>query len=187
MSVLSDKDIRNAIDDRDLSIIVPDGVPGNNEVLIQPSSIDLRLSPIIQVVKPELADEGEAINPTQLKNIQKKLEGVTETRKIDRVQPFVMEPNAFVLATTAEIVKLSNRVAARVEGKSSLARFGIAVHLTAPKIDPGWIGNITLEIINLGPHNVSLSPYMEIAVLMIDRLSSPATQVYEGKFNASPN
>ena len=48
-------------------------------------------------------------------------------------------------------MSLSESLTARIEGKSSLARFGIQVHLTAPKIDPGWpLNKITLEIINLG-------------------------------------
>lgn len=64
------------------------------------------------------------------------------------------------LAQTREWVKLSrkHRIAARVEGKSSLARIGLVVHLTAPIIHCGFEGYITLEIINFGPFNVKLVP-----------------------------
>jgi dCTP deaminase len=182
VTVLSDRDIQAAIDNGDLGI----STPRNKEVLIQPSSIDLRLSPSIQVVRSELADGGEFINPTRLNNIQEKLRNLTETLELKHDQPFVLQPGSFVLGTTAERVTLSNKLAARVEGKSSLARFGIAVHLTAPKIDPGWSNNITLEIVNLGPHKVMLEPFMEIAVLIVETLSSPALEVYSGQFNAPP-
>ena len=91
----------------------------------------------------------------------------------------------FIIATTAESVELSNTLAARIEGKSSLARFGVQVHLTAPKIDPGWpMNKITLEIINLAQFRVSLYPMMEIAALIVERLGKPAEQVYQGRFSS---
>lgn len=185
MSLLSDQGIRDALECKELEILVPQEVPGDKSILIQPSSIDLRLNPFIQEMTPALANKGEIINPTQLTDISKKLDEITKDRTIDNSQPFVLDPGTFILARTAEIIGLSNKVGARVEGKSSLARFGVSVHLTAPKIDPGWAGPITLEITNLGPHRVCLEPYMEIAVLMIERLSSPASGGYSGRFSGA--
>lgn len=182
MSLLSDRGIHDALKNQDIEIQVPPEVPGDGGILVEPSSIDLRLDPSIRVMK-DCQDEGEIINPTQLTDISKKLDEVTDERVIDKSQPFILKTGTFVLARTAEVIGLSNKVGARVEGKSSLARFGVIVHLTAPKIDPGWFGPITLEIINLGPHQLYLTPYMEIAVLMIERLSSPAHGVYSGRFS----
>ena len=108
VTVLSDRDIQAAIDNGDLGI----STPRNKEVLIQPSSIDLRLSPSIQVVRSELADGGEFINPTRLNNIQEKLRNLTETLELKHDQPFVLQPGSFVLGTTAERVTLSNKLAA---------------------------------------------------------------------------
>jgi dCTP deaminase len=53
-----------------------------------------------------------------------------------------------MLAITRERVHLNRdyKLAARVEGRSSLARLGIVVHLTAPTIHAGFNGQITLEI-----------------------------------------
>ncbi len=70
-------------------------------------------------------------------------------------QPFRLERNQFVLANTIERVDFplqtdATSYAARVEGRSSLARCGILVHFTAPTIHAGFVGTITLEIINLG-------------------------------------
>jgi dCTP deaminase len=95
-----------------------------------------------------------------------------------------MERGAFVLATTFERIRLPNHLAARVEGKSSLARLGISVHFTAPKIDPGWQGPITLELYNLGAFVVELKPKMEICALIIERLGKPARQGYTGRFGS---
>ena len=52
--------------------------------------------------------------------------------------PFILEPGAFAIATTREVLKLPNDILGRLEGKSSLARLGILVHSTAARFDPGW-------------------------------------------------
>lgn len=65
----------------------------------------------------------------------------------------VLAPGALVLAITREKVRLKHeaRIAARVEGRSSLARIGLMVHLTAPTIHAGFEGHITLEMLNHSP------------------------------------
>ena len=72
-----------------------------------------------------------------------------------------------------------------VEGKSSLARLGVGVHITAPKIDPGFNNSITLEMYNFGPFTVQLRKGMEICVLILERLGRPAKQGYSGQFQGS--
>lgn len=59
-------------------------------------------------------------------------------------------------------------LAARVEGKSSRARFGLLVHFTAPTIHAGWSGPITLEIMNLGPAPILLYPDLPICQLIVE-------------------
>lgn len=61
---------------------------------------------------------------------------------------FWIYPGQFILGTTVEWIRLSNGVAAMLDGKSSFARFGLAVHITGGYIDAGFSGNITLEIKN---------------------------------------
>jgi dCTP deaminase len=85
---------------------------------------------------------------------------------------------AHMLAVTREKVHLkkSSRLAARVEGRSSLARLGLAVHITAPTIHAGFRGNITLEMFNLGPFYLKLVPEKtRICQLIIERLESDPT------------
>ena len=86
----------------------------------------------------------------------------------------------FVLARTREYIALpiehvsnsdQNRcLAARIEGRSSVARCGLLVHFTAPTIHPGFDGTLTLEIINLGPAKFILRPGMPIAQLIIEEV-----------------
>ena len=179
--LLSDKDIFDVMHSGDLIVEPPDG----NEVLVKSASIDMRLHPQIQVIRPEKIDPSIFIDPTRMTNVQGRIASYAEHRQLLPDQPFVIDPGVFVIGATAERVQLSEALAARIEGKSSLARFGIQVHLTAPKIDPGWrLNNITLEIINLAHFRVALFPMMEIAALMVEPLKTPATQVYTGRFSA---
>jgi dCTP deaminase len=85
----------------------------------------------------------------------------------------IVPPEGFVIGITRERVLLRKtaRIAARVEGRSSLARIGVLVHLTAPTIHAGFEGNIALEIKNLSPFTLKLVPYRtRICQLIFERL-----------------
>ena len=86
----------------------------------------------------------------------------------------VLEPGCFVLARTMEEVSLPSDLLGLVEGRSSFARLGIAIHLTAPKIDPGFSGAITLEMMNVGRLSVTLRAGIDKpAQLMFAKVSTP--------------
>jgi dCTP deaminase len=71
-----------------------------------------------------------------------------------------------------------SRLAARVEGRNSLARLGLAVHLTAPTIHAGFSGNITLEITNQGPIPIKLRPGLAICQLVLEHVfGTPAREM----------
>ncbi|MGD0896916.1 MAG: dCTP deaminase [Thermoguttaceae bacterium] len=100
----------------------------------------------------------------------------SDTITITEWQPFCLEPNCFVLAKTLEHIELPilqgrpTCLAARIEGKSSCARFGILIHFTAPTVHPGFSGTLTLEMINLGPASFMLRPGMAIAQLIVEEV-----------------
>lgn len=90
-------------------------------------------------------------------------------------KPFREEP-IHILGITRERIhlKIGSQIAARVEGRSSLARLGLLVHLTAPTIHAGFTGNITLEMINHGPFYLKIIPKKtRICQLIFELLSSP--------------
>jgi dCTP deaminase len=90
---------------------------------------------------------------------------------------FRLEPGGFVLAQTLERVSIPSDLVGFVEGRSSWARIGVTIHLTAPKIDPGFNAAITLEMANLG--NVAVELRAEIdepAQLMFFRVSTPVAE-----------
>ncbi len=65
-----------------------------------------------------------------------------------------------------------------IDGKSTRARTGILVHLTAPTIHAGWKGNVVLEIVNLGPFTFVLQEDDVIAQLTVATISSSPQQTH---------
>lgn len=103
-----------------------------------------------------------------------------------------LNPGDFILACTRETIGLSAGFAARVEGKSSLGRLGMAVHITAGFIDPGFTGQITLEIANLAPVAIRLYPGMPIAQIVFEPVTAPLydyskTGRYQGQHGPTPS
>jgi dCTP deaminase len=78
---------------------------------------------------------------------------------------FVLEPNEFVLGCTVEVVQIPAGVQAVLDGKSSIGRVGVLVHATAGYIDPGFCGQVTLELRNLTPYPLVLYCGMRIGQL----------------------
>jgi dCTP deaminase len=101
---------------------------------------------------------------------------------------YSLGPKAFVLGWTKEKIKrpVKARLAARVEGKSSLARLGVGIHITAPTIHAGF-GEpnpmpIQLEIFNFGPHELVLDSGMKICQLIVEQTFGTPVKGYEGQF-----
>jgi dCTP deaminase len=97
---------------------------------------------------------------------------------------YSLRPAGFVLAWTAERVSIpaDSKLAARVEGKSSLARLGVGIHVTAPTIHSGFRGQIQLEMFNFGPNIVVLDAGMRICQLIFELTEGTPTEGYQGIF-----
>jgi dCTP deaminase len=91
---------------------------------------------------------------------------------------YVLLPGRCLLGSTVERVTIPNNLAARVEGKSTLGRVFLVTHCTAGFIDPGFDGQITLEIVNLGPWRILLRPGMKIAQINFTQLTQPCARPY---------
>ena len=109
---------------------------------IDQCSIDLRLAPIFTIFKKK---KGVATYDIQNPKDLFEAEDLWEHHERDC---WKLEPKQFVLSRTFEAVHLPNDLMGLVEGRSSFARFGIGIHVTAPKIDPGYSDPITLELTN---------------------------------------
>jgi dCTP deaminase len=156
--LLSDRDLRAAIEARTL------GVQPYDPRLVQPASIDVRLDSYFRIFRNHRYD---CIDPAEQQ------EDLTELVVTPRGEPFVLHPGEFVLGTTLERVTLGADLAARLEGKSSLGRLGLLVHSTAGFIDPGFSGQVTLELSNVATLPIRLWPGMKIGQLCVLRMTSP--------------
>jgi dCTP deaminase len=141
------------------------------DLQIQPASVDLRLGrEFLEFQRTNTP----CIHP---KSDDEIAEYVTET-VVEEEDDFVLHPGDFVLGTTRERVEIPPDLIAHVEGRSSLGRLAIVVHATAGLCDPGYEGQITLELSNLGAAPVALSPGMRISQLTFTELTSAAERPY---------
>jgi dCTP deaminase len=87
---------------------------------------------------------------------------------------WVLDRQQFALGITHERIELprKSKIAARVEGRSTLARLGLVVHMTAPTIHCGFDGHIMLEMFNYGPYPLRLKPGFEICQLVLERVGT---------------
>ena len=106
---------------------------------------------------------------------------------LDDSDPFILEPGAFAIASTREVLTLPNNILGRLEGKSSMARLGILVHSTAARFDPGWVGAPVLELGNLGPKPAILYCGMAICAFTFEKLAAPVKKLYTqtGRYHGS--
>lgn len=163
MVVLNDRKIKEQLYKKNIRI-----TPFPYNVQFQPASVDLRLDNTYLTFK----------NTTTPVIDTKKEQFYTESHTFSDKNPLIMQPNDFILAQTVEKVKLPNNILGRVEGRSSLGRLGIVIHVTAGFIDPGFEGNITLEISNIGNIPVILYPNQRICQIVFEELSGNASRPY---------
>lgn len=166
MAILSDKDIKEYLKEGKIGID-----PLLDEKQIQPSSVDMRLGDEFKVFK---IIRKAYIDPKDEDDIASYMEEI----KVPEGDAFIIHPGEFALATTAEYVKLPDDIVARVEGRSSMGRLGVTMHVTAGFIDPGFEGNITLEISNIGAMPVALYPGQRVCQIVFETMTSPAEIPY---------
>lgn len=121
------------------------------------SSIDLRLGWVFTRLiekKGVVIQPARGFDPTGLVKDQ----DFSKTDVLGQSPTFRLPPREFRLAFTLEEITVPTGLAASVQGKSSLARAGLAIHTTAPHIHPGFVGRITLELYNHGPWELEFFP-----------------------------
>lgn len=177
--------------DREISIAIE-----QKQILLEPkpkpeayssTTLDLTLGPKLLLWKTKKADgvEPEIFSPSDPGfNIKKVIDTHTDVITMD-ASGFVLEPDMFILGWTVEKLTLpyTSRYAARIEGKSSMARLGVSVHLTAPTIQAGFDGELQLEIRNHGELRVRLLPGMRVSQLIFELCLGTPNSGYSGVFS----
>jgi len=165
--ILSDTDILARLREGELVIDPLDDI----DQQVQPASVDLRLgSEFLEFQRTNIP----CIHPTREGEVS---DYIAET-VVPEDEEFILHPGDFVLGTTHERIEMPTDLVANVEGRSSLGRLAVVVHATAGFVDPGYRGQVTLELSNLGTAPVALTPGMRVSQLVFTELSSPADRPY---------
>ncbi|CAL4318860.1 dCTP deaminase [Buchnera aphidicola (Chaitophorus sp. 3695)] len=169
---LCDEDIKKWIFKKKL-IITP--IP--NMKKIHGATIDIRLSNKFRIFKKSYN------SIIDLKKSSKNIKYVLEQNISDEIciannKSFILKPRNFVLALTIEKISMPNDLIGWLDGRSSLARLGLMIHMTSHRIDPGWNGKIVLELFNAGNFILALTPGMFIAALSFEVLSGICSKPY---------
>ncbi len=175
--ILTDREIKIALERKQITI---DPLP-DEATSYQSTAVDLTLSPIVRLFKEGVS--GIHFDPGSEEYDYTAVIDMVTTRE-ELTAPFTLLPQTLLLAWTKETVSIPNnsRLAARVEGRSSLARLGVGIHLTAPTIHAGFSGTIQLEIVNHGLASVILRPEMRICQLIFEMTLGTPTKGYSGQF-----
>lgn len=165
MTTLCDRDLCHAYATNEL-IISP-----WKSARVQPASYDLSLSADFLVPNPRAYGDRVSIRRSDERF-------PTYTAYTETVRPLVLNPGQFVLGRTEEWIEVGPALRARVEGKSTIGRLGLAVHCTAGYIDPGFKGHITLELFNMAPYSIELSAGAPVCQLAVEELSAIPERLY---------
>lgn len=175
---LCDKDIKTWLNDGKIQIVP---VPEDN--MISGVTVDIRLGNKFRVFQDHAAPY------IDLSGRREEMEAALESVMSDEIEiaegkAFFLHPGELALAVTLESVTLPANVVGWLDGRSSLARLGLMVHVTAHRIDPGWSGNIVLEFFNSGKLPLALRPNMKIGALSFEVLSDFAEKPYNARQDA---
>jgi len=171
--ILSDRDIKRALSSGHIQITPKPQF----SIALGSCNIDLKLGNIYRVFNHSRTP---FIDPQNKKTLSE----ITTEIVVKNGQSFTLHSGEFILAMTQEYVEMPDDLMGRLEGRSSIGRLGVVVHSTAATVDPGFRGNITLELANMGRIPVLLYPGMRICSLSFEELSTPADVPYYKKKSA---
>ncbi|RJE78075.1 dCTP deaminase [Pseudoalteromonas sp. MSK9-3] len=175
---LSDTHIKQAIEEQRIII-----EPKPEEGMISGITLDLRLGNKFRVFQDHAAPYVDLSGPKDQLNAA--MESImSDEIVLDENEAFFLHPGQLALAITYESVTLPADLVGWLDGRSSLARLGLMVHVTAHRIDPGWSGNIVLEFYNSGKLPLALRPNMKIGALSFETMSSEAQTPYNTRKDA---
>ena len=177
--ILTDREIRIALEKAQILVS-----PSPSQEAFSSTSLDLTLDPILNIYKDQMAGVEQTIDPAaQGLDHEAVLTELTDQKTIPE-DGYILNHGKLVLGWTVETIKLplNARLAARVEGKSSLARFGLGIHITAPTIHAGYRGRIRLEIFNHNTVPIRLNAGMRICQLIFELTLGTPDHGYQGQF-----
>lgn len=128
-----------------------------NEEMLQPNSYELSLGRELKTIR------GKCIDLKQ--------------------RSYKLKPNEFILGSTEEVIAMPHDLCGHIDGKSSIGRLGVFVHISSGFIDSGFVGNVTLEIYNASDKEFELYNHMPIAQILFETLTTKVNHPYGTRNN----
>lgn len=159
--ILSDGGIQSRLDSKELLI---DPLDKN---CIQPASVDLKLGKQFIIIKHWGADILDFNSKPNYQSVE--------------ADEFLVPSHSFVLATTVESLRLPHDLTAFVEGRSSVGRMGLFIQ-NAGWVDPGFEGQLTLELYNANSLPIRLRSERRICQIVFCKMDQKTKRPYKGKY-----
>lgn len=177
--ILTDREIQMALLSE--AIVIEPKPP---EMAYSSTSVDLTLDKTLNIFLDATPGIEMVLDPSKAGYTHEQVLTERSRQVAIGAEGYTFEPRHMILAWTIERVELpvGGKLAARVEGKSSLARLGLSVHLTAPTIHAGFSGQIRLEMINHGKLPIRLRTGMKICQLIFEMTTGTPVSGYKGRF-----
>jgi deoxycytidine triphosphate deaminase len=179
---LADRDIHDVLGALEISTEHPAHSFDPDEQ-IQPCSIDLRLSNVFWKRRrahwiKRLLRRGPTVDLR--KSHVAEMDPRREWRRVELTdgESVTIWPGQVLMTRIYERFRIPDEYAGKIEGRSSYARIGLAIHCTGDFINPGWDGFMPLQLYNASPFPIKILPYLPICQLMIIRLSSVPERTY---------
>ncbi|MDD5418109.1 MAG: dCTP deaminase [Candidatus Nanoarchaeia archaeon] len=141
---------------------------------VGPASIDLTLDNQIRVFEKK-----KTIFHTKEKDIFKQYKKYTTILHLKKGGFYILKPYEMVHGITKEKITLPEDLCGWLQGRTTFARLGLSVHVTASFIQPGISNRQVLEIVNFSPYEIALYPGTRICQLVLQRMEGKAK--YKGK------
>ncbi|MFW6237654.1 MAG: dCTP deaminase, partial [Halanaerobiales bacterium] len=164
--ILSDRTLKSLLEKGKLRI------EPLQEAQIQPASVDLRLGESFLKINENLMEVMTLDDEIEYRSLQR--------------EEIVIPPHSFLLASTREYIELPEDLTAFVEGRSSIGRMGLFIQ-NAGWVDPGFSGQITLELFNANRLPIKLVSDRRICQLVFSRMDRTASRTYDGKYQGQRN
>ena len=160
--ILSDITIEEMINNKECPL--SDNV---SDINIQPASLDITIGNTFSVIR-------------NVKDNIIRLDTEVEYMTIE-TDRYILMPKSFVLATTQQYFRLPNNITAFVEGRSSIGRVGLFIQ-NAGWVDPGFEGQITLELFNASDRAIEVKAGQRVGQLVFAYTDKPVRNPYKGKY-----
>lgn len=153
---LSNKTILDYIDNGKIKI-------EGGDIALEPIGVSVHLGNKLMTLK-----DGQTVDLSNFQELESDIIDISQ-------EPYILKPNDFVLGVTKESVKVDKDLITILDGRSTLARIGVTVHLSATFLDgtPFFAENSVLEIKNMGNCNLVLNSGDRVGTYIFAQLTEP--------------